>query len=75
MFFDRVVSSLYLKKFEIKNTFLISVPTIGVRHVQALLMFFYMVVTLLTRSTMSIAVVAMTNYNSTTSPDVPVSKA
>lgn len=47
------------------------VPTIGVRHVQALLMFFYMVVTLLTRSTMSIAVVAMTNYNSTTSADVP----
>ncbi|CAG9769193.1 unnamed protein product [Ceutorhynchus assimilis] len=46
------------------------VPKIGVRHVQALLMFFYMLVTMLTRSTMSIAVVAMTDNSTSTNPDI-----
>ncbi|ENN74416.1 hypothetical protein YQE_09001, partial [Dendroctonus ponderosae] len=46
------------------------VPTVGVRHVQALLMFFYMLVTMLTRSTMSIAVVAMTDNSTVTNDDI-----
>ncbi|XP_066254763.1 putative inorganic phosphate cotransporter [Euwallacea similis] len=47
------------------------VPKIGIRHVQALLMFFYMLVTMLTRSTMSIAVVAMTSNTTSANPDIP----
>ncbi|XP_050301916.1 putative inorganic phosphate cotransporter isoform X2 [Anthonomus grandis grandis] len=46
------------------------VPKIGVRHIQALLIFFYLLVTMLTRSTMSIAVVAMTDNSTSKDSDI-----
>ncbi|KAL1512571.1 hypothetical protein ABEB36_002145 [Hypothenemus hampei] len=46
------------------------VPPIGVRHVQALLLFFYLLITMLTRSTMSIAVVAMTDNSTSRNKDI-----
>ncbi|ENN74418.1 hypothetical protein HUJ04_005594 [Dendroctonus ponderosae] len=47
------------------------VPWFGIRHVMTILLHTYLICNFLTRSTMSLAIVAMTDSNASSNPDIP----
>lgn len=59
---------------EIKHLFyhLFIVPKLGVRHTMTILLHTFLACTFLTRSSLSLAIVAMTNSTTSSNPDIPV---
>jgi len=68
---DSKEREIYIKGYDAEN----KGPIVGARHVQVFLMFLCLTIGIAMRFSLSVAIVAMTDRNASSNPNVPVRTA
>lgn len=68
----RQIYGIEFSKIQNNHYVFVSVPGLGIRHLQIALLFFLLAIAYGMRITLSVAVVAMTDNTTSSNPDVPV---